>query len=126
MDGKVVIVTGATSGIGEAACYLLGKRGAKVVAAGRRVDRGEAVIRRIREAGGEAIFVKADMASDADIRNVVETAVRTYGGLDCAFNNAGMGGGREQLHEHTDDNWNQVVAVNLEHRAINLIHIRRL
>jgi NAD(P)-dependent dehydrogenase (short-subunit alcohol dehydrogenase family) len=113
MDGKIVIVTGATSGIGEAACYLLGKRGAKVVAAGRRTDRGDAVVQRIRDAGGQAIFVQADMASDGDIRNVVDMAVRTYGGLDGAFNNAGMGGGREQLHEHTDENWNQVVAVNL-------------
>jgi NAD(P)-dependent dehydrogenase (short-subunit alcohol dehydrogenase family) len=113
MDGKVVIVTGATSGIGEAACHLLAARGARVVAAGRRADRGEAVAARIRDGGGQAIFVRADMASDGDIRNVVDMAVRTYGGLDGAFNNAGMGGARQALHEFDDANWNQVVAVNL-------------
>lgn len=113
MDGKVVIVTGATSGIGEAACYLLAARGAKVVAAGRRADRGEAVVQRLRDKGGDGIFVQADMASNDDIRNLVDAAVRTYGGLDGAFNNAGMGGAREQLHEYTDENWDQVVAVNL-------------
>ncbi|MGE4060612.1 MAG: SDR family NAD(P)-dependent oxidoreductase, partial [Sphingomonadales bacterium] len=89
MEGKVVIVTGATSGIGEAACYMLAERGAKVVAAGRRADRGAAVIERLRAKGGDGIFVPADMASDDDIRSMVEAAVRTYGGLNGAFNNAG-------------------------------------
>ncbi|MEN3953039.1 glucose 1-dehydrogenase [Iodidimonas sp. SYSU 1G8] len=113
MDGKVVIVTGATSGIGEAAAVLLAGQGAKVVAAGRREARGTAVVQRIRDMGGEAMFVRADMASDTDIRNLVETAVRTYGGLDCAFNNAGMGGQQQQLHEYTDENWDAQIAVNL-------------
>ncbi|MBI1180878.1 MAG: glucose 1-dehydrogenase [Alphaproteobacteria bacterium] len=113
MDGRVVIVTGATSGIGAAAARLLAARGARVVAAGRRQDRGDAVVEEIRAAGGEAVFVRADMASDADIRRMVDTAVSTYGGLDGAFNNAGMGGQHQQLHEYTDENWDAQIAVNL-------------
>ena len=113
MDGKVVIVTGATSGIGAAAAKLFGAQGAKVVAAGRRADKGEAVVHEIRKAGGDALFVQADMASDTDIRAMVDTAVRTFGGLDRAFNNAGMGGEHQKLHEYTDENWETQIAVNL-------------
>lgn len=110
---KVTIITGATSGIGEAAAHLFARRGDKVVAAGRRADRGQALVDTIKAEGGEAIFVQADMASDADIKNMVDTAVRTYGGLDYAFNNAGLGGQPEALHEYTDDNWQYVIDVNL-------------
>ncbi len=113
MDGKVAIITGATSGIGAAAAILFAKEGAKVVAAGRREDRGAELVDTVKAAGGDITFVAADMGSNADIKAMVDTAVSKYGGLDYAFNNAGMGGDPSLLHEHDDDNWQQVINVNL-------------
>jgi len=113
MDGKVAIITGATSGIGAAAAILFAKEGARIVAAGRREDRGAELVDTVKAAGGEITFVTADMGSDADIKAMVDTAVNTYGGLDYAFNNAGMGGDPALLHEYDDDNWQQVINVNL-------------
>lgn len=113
MDGKVVIITGATSGIGESAAHLFAARGAKVVLAGRREDRGQAVLEKVKSDGGEGLFIRADMALSDDIKAMVDAAMSAYGRLDYAFNNAGMGGAHEQLHEYTDENWNAVMAVNL-------------
>lgn len=113
MDGKIAIITGATSGIGAAAAILFAKEGARIVAAGRREDRGAELVDTVKAAGGEITFVTADMGSDADIKAMVDTAVNTYGGLDYAFNNAGMGGDPALLHEYDDDNWQQVINVNL-------------
>ena len=113
MDGKVVVVTGATSGIGAAAAHLFAKEGAKVVAAGRRMDRGQELEESVRAAGGEITFVGADMASDDDIKAMVDTAVTKYGGLDYAFNNAGMSGDPSPIHEYDDENWQKVIDVNL-------------
>jgi len=113
MDGKVVIITGATSGIGASAAKLFAKEGASVVASGRRMDRGIELEDEVRAAGGEITFVRADMASDDDIKAMVETAVTKYGRLDYAFNNAGMGGDPSPLHEYEDDDWQAVLNVNL-------------
>ncbi|MDX1581717.1 MAG: SDR family NAD(P)-dependent oxidoreductase, partial [Alphaproteobacteria bacterium] len=113
MQGRVAIITGATSGIGASAAELFAAKGCKLVLAGRRAEKGEAVAGRVRDQGGEAIFVEADMANDADIKAMVETAVGTYGGLDFAFNNAGTGGAAQSLHEYDDANWENVLGVNL-------------
>jgi NAD(P)-dependent dehydrogenase (short-subunit alcohol dehydrogenase family) len=113
MDGKVAIITGATSGIGAAAAILFAKEGARVVAAGRREDRGAELVDTVKAAGGEITFVVADMGLDADIKSMVDAAVTNYGGLDYAFNNAGMGGDPALLHEYDDDNWQAVLNVNL-------------
>jgi NAD(P)-dependent dehydrogenase (short-subunit alcohol dehydrogenase family) len=113
MDDKVVIVTGATSGIGAAAAHLFAKQGASVVAAGRRMDRGLELEESVRAEGGEITFVRADMASDDDIRAMVKTTVTKYGRLDYAFNNAGTGGNPSALHEYDDDDWQHVINVNL-------------
>jgi NAD(P)-dependent dehydrogenase (short-subunit alcohol dehydrogenase family) len=88
-DDKVALVTGATAGIGRATALAFAKAGAKVVAAGRRKPEGEETVHLIQEAGGDAMFVRADVCVEAEVENLVDRAVSIYGRLDCAFNNAG-------------------------------------
>ncbi len=90
LKNKVVLITGATSGIGKTTALAFGKAGARVVVSGRREAEGEAVIKEIQNAGGEAIFVRADVAKETDVANLVKQCVATYGRLDIAFNNAGV------------------------------------
>ncbi len=90
MNNKVVIVIGATSGIGEVTAIKFGEAGAKVVVSGRRETEGLKVVEAIESAGGEAFFVKTDVTKEADIKNLVTKTVEKYGRLDIAFNNAGV------------------------------------
>ena len=88
-ESKVVIVTGGASGLGKDASLAFAREGAKVVV-GDVADGGETVSR-IKEAGGEAAFVPTDVSKATDVENMVDECVRLYGGLDCAFNSAGIG-----------------------------------
>lgn len=88
-DGKVAVVVGATSGIGRATALAFAAAGAKVVVAGRREQLGTALVREIEAAGGDATFVATDVTSEKQVAALMDAAVETYGGLDCAFNNAG-------------------------------------
>jgi NAD(P)-dependent dehydrogenase (short-subunit alcohol dehydrogenase family) len=88
--GKVVLVTGGTSGIGEGAVRAFAAEGARVVFCGRRAELGEKVAASIRAAGGEAHFVRADVAKETDVAALVAATLEKYGRLDCAFNNAGI------------------------------------
>jgi NAD(P)-dependent dehydrogenase (short-subunit alcohol dehydrogenase family) len=90
-DRKVVLVTGASSGIGRAAALLFANEGAHVIAVARRVDEGERTVQRIWDSGGTGIFIKADISKAADCRAMVEEAEWAFGGLDIAFNNAVKG-----------------------------------
>ncbi len=89
LAGKVVLISGATSGIGKVSAEVFAREGAKVVLTGRRAAEGEAAAAAIRRDGGSAIFVQADVTDEAAVRNAVETTIRTYGGLHVLFNNAG-------------------------------------
>src|SRR6266571_3367350 len=88
MKKKVALVTGGTSGIGEAAALQLAKAGAKVVVAGRRECEGQAVVKAIEKADGQALFVKTDVSREADVKALVDKTLATFGRLDFAFNNA--------------------------------------
>lgn len=89
-EGKVAVVVGATSGIGRATAAAFANAGAKVVAAGRRGDEGAGLVRQIEAAGGTATFVRTDVTDEQQVASLMDTAFETYGGLDCAFNNAGI------------------------------------
>ena len=89
LDGKVALVTGGSSGIGKRTAIKFAEEGASVVVADIRAPEGEETVRLIGEAGGEGLFVKADVSEERDVQAMVEAAVETFGGLDCAFNNAG-------------------------------------
>ncbi len=90
MKNKIVLITGATSGIGKATAIKFGERGAKVVVSGRRESEGQAVAETIKAGGGEATFVRADVANEEEVKALVAKTVEVYGGLDIAFNNAGV------------------------------------
>ncbi len=90
MKDKIVLITGATSGIGKATAIKFGRHGAKVVISGRREAEGQAVVETIAAQGGEALFVQTDVANEEQLKALVAKTVETYGGLDIAFNNAGV------------------------------------
>lgn len=113
MKDKVVIITGAGSGIGEAAALLFAKEGAKVVVADINEETGKEVVKRIEKNGGTAGFFKADVASAAENKALVDHAVKIYGKLDVAVNNAGIGGEANKLAEMSLEGWHRVIDVNL-------------
>lgn len=90
LEGKVAIITGATAGIGRACALLFAKEGAKVVAAGRSVDKGNSLVEEIKAAGGEAIYVPTDMGKEEDMDKLLKATIDTYGKLDILYNNAGI------------------------------------
>ncbi|HST30482.1 MAG TPA: SDR family oxidoreductase [Chthoniobacterales bacterium] len=89
-EGKVALVTGGTSGIGKATAIAFARAGAKVVLSGRREKEGAEVVNEIKKLGGEAAFVRADVAKDADVKAMVKFTLEKFGKIDIAFNNAGV------------------------------------
>lgn len=111
---KVAIVTGASSGIGRAAAVAFAREGAKVVLASRKVEGSLETLRMVEECGGEGIFVKTDVSIAKDVENLVQKTLDSYGRLDCAFNNAGMSGPAGPLFDLTEEDFEQVIDVNLK------------
>jgi NAD(P)-dependent dehydrogenase (short-subunit alcohol dehydrogenase family) len=112
LEGKVAIVTGAGAGIGRATAVALARDGASVLAADLH-GHGEDVAEEIRAAGGAAVFAAVDVADDGQVEAMVARCVEEFGGLDIAFNNAGIEGQPAPTHECTDDTWQRTLAVNL-------------
>ncbi|HSB16901.1 MAG TPA: SDR family oxidoreductase [Bryobacteraceae bacterium] len=90
IEGKVVVITGASSGLGESTARHLAKLGAKVVLGARRKDRLDAIVKDIQAAGGEALAVTVDVTKRAEVEGLVKKAVDTYGRIDVMMNNAGI------------------------------------
>ena len=109
---KVVLITSATSGIGRAAAIAFARQGASVAFCGRREALGAEVEGQIKESGGRALYVKADVRDEAQVRAFVAKTVETFGGLDIALNNAGITI-EKSLHEFSAAEWNDVIDTNL-------------
>lgn len=113
LAGRVAMITGASSGIGAAAARLFAAEGASVVLMARRTEKLKAVVEEITERGGRALAVPGDVAVSDDVRRVVESAVEHFGGLDCAFNNAGYATLESSLHETADEVYERTMDVNV-------------
>lgn len=127
LDGRVAIVTGGNSGIGRATALALAQAGAKVVVAARREPEGAAVVTEIEAAGGRATFVRTDVAKETDVERMVETALKAYGRLDLAFNNAGadsMSGISKStaVTELEEADWDRLINVNLKGVWLSMKH----
>ena len=112
-NGKVALVTGAGSGIGEACAKDMAQNGAKVVVTDINLEAAERVAREITEAGGKAKATKLDSASPEDNRKAVEFAVQEFGGLHLAVNNAGVGAGPDAAGDLALEDWDKVIDINL-------------
>jgi len=113
LEGKVALITGAGSGIGRATSLVFADEGAKLVLADVDERSGEETARLVREGGGEAVHVTCDVTDSAQVEALVASAVERFGRLDCAFNNAGIGGESARLVDYEEQAWHRVIAVNL-------------
>ena len=112
-QGKTALVTGAASGIGKATALLFGQRGASVAVVARDPAKAGGVVDEIRAAGGVAEFIQADMRHPDDIARMVDRTVELFGGLHCAFNNAGVNGVAAPFHEQTLEEFERVIQMDL-------------
>jgi NAD(P)-dependent dehydrogenase (short-subunit alcohol dehydrogenase family) len=112
-SGKVALVTGGSRGIGRATAQLFAQSGASVVI-GDIDPAGSETVEAIKRDGGQAVFVKTDVSEEDDVKNLIATAVRTYGGLHCAFNNAGVLPPTVMLVEMEESTFDKTLAVDLK------------
>jgi NAD(P)-dependent dehydrogenase (short-subunit alcohol dehydrogenase family) len=113
LNGKVALVTGGASGIGRATALTFAREGAKLIIADVDVDGGQQTVHMIKEYGGDTTFVQVDVTQASDVEAMIATAVETYGRLDCAHNNAGVGGDGMTITDCTEEDWHRIISINL-------------
>lgn len=113
LDGKVALVTGASSGIGRASALELARRGAKVIASARNADALERLVAEIRHGGFEATAVRADINDEQDVIHIIDQTVATYGRIDVAFNNAGTEGAFSPFIDQTNETYDTIFNANV-------------
>jgi NAD(P)-dependent dehydrogenase (short-subunit alcohol dehydrogenase family) len=114
LQDKVALVTGGTSGIGRETAVLFAKAGAKVAVAGRREAEGQETVELIRAAGGDGLFVKADVSKASEVDALVQKTVERFGRLDIAFNNAGTEGVWVPIARQSEEDFDRTIDVNLK------------
>jgi NAD(P)-dependent dehydrogenase (short-subunit alcohol dehydrogenase family) len=122
LEGKVAIVTGSAQGMGRDSALLFARAGARVVVADVNAERGAETVELIAADGGEAAFVQTDVTSEQQVAAMVAFAVETFGGLDCAHNNAGGGLSSATLLETTEADWDRIVDLNLKGAFLCIKH----
>jgi NAD(P)-dependent dehydrogenase (short-subunit alcohol dehydrogenase family) len=113
LNGKVTLITGSGSGIGKSSALLFAAEGAKVVVNDLDVTKGEETVQEIRDAGGEAIFIQADVTNAESVKAMVESIVGQLGGIDVLFNNAGISG-VGAIHELEPEQWDKIMSINIK------------
>lgn len=113
LDGKVALVTGASGGLGRASARIFAREGARVVVTDTQREGGEETVRLIKDAGGEATFVAADITRSQDVQAMVRAAVDAYGGLDCALNTVRADVSSHPLAQSSAEDWRRSAEVNL-------------
>jgi NAD(P)-dependent dehydrogenase (short-subunit alcohol dehydrogenase family) len=121
--GKVALITGGGGGIGRAAALAFAKAGAKVVVVDRDAAEGEATANIVKQQGGEAKFIAADVTKSADVADYVKETLATHGRIDCFFNNAGIEGGVAHTAEYDEAMFDQVIGVNVKGVFLGLRHV---
>jgi len=119
LEGKVAVITGGASGMGEATAKLFVQEGARVVIGDVQDDKGRAVASSI---GPECVFVRTDVSSSEDVRALVKTAADRFGRLDVMYNNAGIGGGEGSILECTEETFDRIIAVDLKAVWLGMKH----
>lgn len=114
LKDKVALVTGGSTGIGQATAIAFAQAGAKVAIASRTPAAGEKTVSQIKVAGGDAVFIKTDVTQASEVEALVDKTVSIYGRLDCAFNNAGIEGKLGAIVDETEDNWHSVIDANMK------------
>ncbi len=114
LENKVALITGAGSGIGRSTAELFAREGAKVIVADYNADGGQQTVRSIKENGGEAIFVQADVSKSIEAQAMVRAAIDAYGRLHILHNNAGIFVHGTPAHELTEDVWDRVLDINIK------------
>ena len=113
-EGRAALVTGGSSGIGRATALAFAAEGARVAIGDIDPVGGHETIRRIRDAGGEAIFIRADVRIAGEVKNLVDGTVEAFGRLDCAFNNAGINGNAVTVSRCDEESWDQVMDIDIK------------
>ncbi len=114
LEGKVIVVTGAGSGIGRASAVIMGSRGAKLVLVDFNAEAGEETLELVRQNGGEGTFVQADVSQASDVQKYIQKALEAYGKIDVAFNNAGILQKFQRFQDISEEEFTRIVNVNLK------------
>jgi NAD(P)-dependent dehydrogenase (short-subunit alcohol dehydrogenase family) len=122
MSSQVVLITGALTGIGRAAAKIFAKEGARVVVSGRRDKEGQELVAELQKLGAEAMFVRTDVRNDEDLRNLVDQAVKRFGRLDVAVNNAGTEGSPGPVTEQTAESFAATFDTNVLGTLLSMKH----
>jgi NAD(P)-dependent dehydrogenase (short-subunit alcohol dehydrogenase family) len=125
MNNKVALITGASSGIGRATAELFAAKGARVVVAARRQEELDSLVATIESSGGTATAIRTDVAVAKDVARMVEHAIKTFGRLDYAVNNAGIEGRFAGITDLDEDEWDRVLGINLKGTFLGMQHQAR-